>query len=71
MSKLSIGDRVTRLGKPTGVRGTVLDVRQESFITSAYAERMGGELPLLVEVKWDNGTRSIFGEEGLEKFEKK
>ena len=62
-NKLKINDRVKRVGRP-GCCGTVKEIREESVISSAKAQ--DAERPLIVTVKWDNGTQSCFGPEGLE-----
>ena len=54
-----VNDRVKR-ADGEGCNGTVVLVAEEVTNNSAK------EPALLVTVMWDNGTRSIFGVEGLE-----
>jgi hypothetical protein len=60
-NSLNVGDRVKRKNG-AGAPGTVTDIRQETTATV----REGRDLPLIVAVKWDNGTFSYFGPESLD-----
>jgi hypothetical protein len=64
--KFEIGDRVTKADKPTGLRGTIVDIRLETCLVSTYSIKR--EIPFMVYVLWDNSTRSVFSPATLKKF---
>ena len=68
MVELKVGDRVKRANSnrgTRGTRGTILDIRRESFYFSMNDLLVKNE-PAMITVQFDNGTKSVFGPEGLE-----
>lgn len=59
-TKFHVNDRVKR-SSGAGMLGTVKDVRVEVTASSAEAK----EKSVMFLVQWDNGTLSIFGQEGI------
>lgn len=59
-TKFHVNDRVKR-STGAGMLGTVKDVRIEVTASSDEAK----EKSVMFLVQWDNGTLSIFGQEGL------
>lgn len=59
---LKIKDRVKRIGNKNSSIGTVLSITEEVSASTTQSK----ENPLLITVQWDNGTISVFSNDGLE-----
>jgi hypothetical protein len=68
MENFTIGSRVTRLDNSSPVRGTILDIRTESFIVSLRGSTIDSN-QLIISVLWDNGTRSVMTAKSLKLIE--
>lgn len=68
MENFTIGSRVVRLDNSSPVRGTILDIRTESFIVSLRGSTIDSS-NLIISVLWDNGTRSCMTNKSLKLLE--